>query len=260
MKRRNAQLLCFVSIFPVKANAVNTDSPVFGVSVNAFHAIVADFFGIEITTVAFSAADAFTIIKNALSMFGHFPEHLPRPDYTTPSKGWSSLNRIELRTFTEEEYHAFFIRYQPDRMMDPSPFRYNHEQISRSYVYNHGGFRENYEHLGIFLNDEPVGSFQLKRIDRQKKQCEFGIILRDDSVKNKGIGTEAIRQGMKLAKDKYGIRIFIGDTMGRNTRMKHVFEKLGFSIAETIPGAFDLPDGTKEDRYVYIKQITEDEE
>ena len=108
------------------------------------------------------------------------------------------------------------------------------------------------------MNQEPVGSFQLKRIDRQKKQCEFGIILRDDSVKNKGIGTEAIRLGMKLAKDKYGIQMMIGDTMGRNTRMIRVFEKLGFSLAETVPDAFELPDGTKEDRYVYIKQLTED--
>ena len=88
MMRRNAELLCFVSIFPVKANAVNTDSPVFGVSVNAFHAIVADFFGIEITAVAFSAADAFTIIKNALSMFGHFSG-------TPPSTGlYNSFERM----------------------------------------------------------------------------------------------------------------------------------------------------------------------
>ena len=251
-------MLCFVSVFPVKINAVNTDSAVFGISVNAFHAIVADFFRIEITPVAFAAADALVVIKDALSMFGHFPEHLPCPDYTTPSKGWSSLDRIELRTFTEEEYHTFFRRYKPDPMMDPSPFRYQYEQISRSYIYNHDGYRDNYEHFGIFMNREPVGSFQLKRIDRQKKQCEFGIILRDDSVKNKGIGTEAIRLGMKLAKDKYGIQMMIGDTMGRNTRMMRVFEKLGFSLAETVPDAFELPDGTKEDRYVYIKQLTED--
>ena len=165
---------------------------------------------------------------------------------------------IELRTFTEEEYHQFFRHYESDPMMDPSPFHYNREQISRSYAYNHDGYRDDYAHFGIFQDNQPVGSFQLKRIDRQKKQCEFGIILRDDSVKNKGIGTEAIRLGMKLAKDKYGIQMMIGDTMGRNTRMMRVFEKLGFSLAETVPDAFELPDGTKEDRYVYIKQLTED--
>ena len=169
------------------------------------------------------------------------------------------MSRIELRTFTETEYHAFFKRYRSDPAMDPSPFRYNREQVSRSYAYNHGGYRENYVHFGIFLDDEPVGSFQLKRMDPVKKQCEFGIILRDDSVKNRGIGTEAIRCGMIIARDRYRMRKMIGDTMGRNKRMMHVFEKLGFSLAETVPGAFELPDGQKEDRYVYQKQLTEDD-
>lgn len=169
------------------------------------------------------------------------------------------MNGIQLRTFTEEEYHRFFRRYQPDPMMDPSPFRYNREQISRSYLYNHGGYRENYVHLGIFQDDVPVGSFQLKRMDPEKKTCEFGIILRDDSVKDRGIGTEAIRIGMKLARDRYGMISIIGDTMGRNIRMARVFEKLGFTLTETVPGAFELPDGTREDRLVYIRQLTEED-
>ncbi len=168
------------------------------------------------------------------------------------------MNKIELRTFTEEEYHSFFRRYQPDPMMDPSPFHYNREQISRSYAYNHGGYRKDYVHLGIFLDNEPVGSFQLKRMDPVKKQCEFGIILRDDSVKNRGIGTEAIRAGLRIARDQYGMETVIGDTMGRNPRMMRVFEKLGFTLIETVPEAFELPDGSREDRYVYMKQLKED--
>ena len=168
------------------------------------------------------------------------------------------MSRIELRTFTEEEYHLFFRHYQPDPMMDPSPFRYSHEQVSRSYAYNHNGYRDNYLHMGIFLDDEPVGSFQLKRIDTEKSQCEFGIILRDDNVKNKGIGSEAIRLGMILARDRYHLHRIIGDTMGRNKRMMHVFDKLGFTLMETVSDAFELPDGTKEDRYIYTKVLTEE--
>ena len=164
-----------------------------------------------------------------------------------------------MRTFTEEEYHAFFRRYIPDPMMDPSPFHYNREQVSRSYAYNHGGYRQQYLHLGIFLDGVPVGSFQLKRMDPEKKQCEFGIIMRDDSVKNRGIGTAAIRLGMEIARERYHMKTIIGDTMGRNKRMMRVFEKLGFRMEEKITDAFELPDGTKEDRLVYIKKLTEDE-
>jgi len=168
--------------------------------------------------------------------------------------------QVELRTFNESEYHAFFRDYIPDPIMSSQPFTYNEEQISRSYVYNHGGFRENYEHFGIFRGEKPVGSLQLKRIDHAGKRCEFGIILQNDRLKNQGIGTAAIRSAMQIARDKYGMEVLIGDTMGRNHRMIHVFEKIGFSLVERIPGAFDLPDGTKEDRLVYQINLTEGQE
>ena len=66
---------------------------------------------------------------------------------------------IEMRTFSEEEYHQFFKGYVSDPLMDPSPFHYNREQVSRSYLYNHGGFRSDYVHMGIFSDKIPVGSF-----------------------------------------------------------------------------------------------------
>ena len=168
------------------------------------------------------------------------------------------MSGLELRTFTEEEYHTFFKGYQSDPLMDPSPFRYNREQISRSYSYNHGGYRDNYVHLGVFIGHRPIGSFQLKRIDREKKSCEFGIILQNDAVKNRGFGSEAIREGMRIAHEQYGIETLTGDTMGRNRRMIRVFEKLGFTLVETVPQAFELPDGRKEDRLIYSRKLTEE--
>ena len=164
---------------------------------------------------------------------------------------------VELRTFTEKEYHRFFRGYESDPLMDPVPFVYNKEQISRSYAYNHGGYRENYAHFGIFLDGEPVGSFQLKRMDPERKTCEFGIILQNNAVKNRGIGTEAIRLGLEAARDRFGMNTVIGDTMGRNKRMIHVFEKLGFTLVESVPGSFELPGGVREDRLVFQKNLEE---
>lgn len=249
----------YISLFGriIKNDPVYADPAVFSVTVDTFHAVVTDLVGIQIATVALAAADTFTIVKNTLNMHSHCSRTPPCPDYTTSMKGRSRLSEIELRTFTEEEYHLFFRNYHPDPMMDPSPFRYNREQISRSYAYNHGGYRENYVHLGIFMDGRPVGSFQLKRIDNVRKSCEFGIILQNDDVKNRGIGTAAIRKGMQIAACRYGMRTILGDTMGRNKRMIHVFEKLGFELIETVREAFELPDGRKEDRLVYIKQIAE---
>ena len=168
------------------------------------------------------------------------------------------MNRIELRPFTKEEYHTFFKGYKPDAEVDPSPFVYDPVQIEKSYEYNHGGSRENYEHLGIFLDGIPVGSFQLKRIDTAGRKCEFGLILRDEQVRNRGVGSEAIRLGMEMAKEKYGILHLWGDTMGRNKRMQRVFGKLGFRVVSIIVDDFSLYDGSLEDRLVYVKDLGEE--
>ena len=100
----------------------------------------------------------------------------------------------------------------------------------------------------------------MKRINRENRSCEFGIILQNDSVKNRGIGTAAIRKLMEIARDQHNMEIMIGDTMGRNKRMIRVFEKLGFELIETVPNAFERSDGERDDRLVYHKKLTEESE
>lgn len=163
---------------------------------------------------------------------------------------------IQLRPLTEPEYHCFFQKYVSDPIMEPFPFVYNREAVERSYVYNYQ-VRKQYAHYGIFEGEEPVGCLQLKRMDEKNKSCEFGIILRDDSCKNRGIGTQAIRMGMNLARTCYGMKTILGDTASRNKRMIRVFEKLGFTLIETVPGAFRLTDGRPDDRLVYRKDLNE---
>ena len=168
------------------------------------------------------------------------------------------MDHITLAPFTEPQYHRFFRDYIQDPLMTDAPFRYNREQIANSYRYNYGGFQKGYAHYGIFLNGDPVGSFQLKRMDPVKATCEFGIILQNDRYKNRGIGTEAVRIGLAIARDEFGMRTVFGDTKGRNIRMQRVFEKLGFELVETVKDAFELPEGGTEDRLVWKKQLEED--
>ena len=102
-----------------------------------------------------------------------------------------------------------------------------------------------------------MGSFQLKRIDPEKRTCEFGIILQNDRYKNRGIGTEAVRIGMEIARTEYRVRTIIGDTMERNVRMRRVFEKLGFELCEVVTGTFGLPDRGTEVCLVWKKELEE---
>ena len=93
-------------------------------------------------------------------------------------------------------------------------------------------------------------------MDRDRKYCEFGIILQNESWMNRGIGTEAIRQGMALARDQFGIETLMGDTSSRNARMVRVFEKLGFELVETVPDAFLLVNGQPGDRLVFERKLS----
>ena len=62
---------------------------------------------------------------------------------------------------------------------------------------------------------------------------------------------------MRIAHEQYGIETLTGDTMGRNRRMIRVFEKLGFTLVERVSGGFELSDGSRQDRLVYAKSLTE---
>lgn len=161
---------------------------------------------------------------------------------------------VILRPFTEPEYHLFFQHYEADPLMEPLPYKYNRENVSRSFEYNYR-IRTNYAHFGIFLDEKPVGCFQLKRIDKITKQCEFGIILQNDNYKNHGIGTEAIQQGMIIAKKDFLMKKILGDTSSKNLRMVRVFEKLSFQLIETVHDAFIYEDGRKADRLIYQRDL-----
>ncbi len=166
------------------------------------------------------------------------------------------MHPVELRPFTPAEYHAFYRRYVPDPAVGPAPFVYSREQVDRSFRYHYGGFQPHSAHFGIFRGPEPVGSLQFLRMNPASGAGEFGIILRDESVRNQGIGTAAVALAIAIARDQFHLRVLTGDTMGRNRRMIRVFEKLGFRLTETVPAAFRLPDGTLEDRLVYRLPLT----
>ena len=156
---------------------------------------------------------------------------------------------LTLRPYTEEEYHTFFRDYQTDPTLE-HPFVYSHEMVSRSYHYNYDGFRPDYAQYGIFLGPRVIGCFQLKRMDPQRGRCEFGLILQNASVRGRGYGTQAVRLGLREARDRFHMRTVLGDTMSLNLSMRTVFEKLGFVLVERAPHAFDTPSGPA-DRLVY---------
>ena len=160
---------------------------------------------------------------------------------------------ITLRPMTRDEYHDFFRRYQADPMMDPAPYRYQFTHVDKSYDYDQAR-KDWYPQFGIFLGHEAIGMLALKRIDRDKQRCEIGLMMVDDTYKNKGFGTQAMREGIRVAREEYGVRHLYADTMGCNKRMQHVLEKLGFQLIERICGIYHFGD-RMEDKMDYLLEI-----
>ena len=81
----------------------------------------------------------------------------------------------------------------------------------------------------LIMNDEkPIGEIALKHINETAKQCELSIHLQNDSVKNKGYGTQAERLILEYAFKTLGMQTVIADSVLKNERSQHTLEKVGF--------------------------------
>lgn len=164
------------------------------------------------------------------------------------------MTQVDLRPFTREEYHEFFRGYVPDPLMDPHPYHYQKTHVDRNFEYDEAR-RSWYPTFGIFASDAIVGTLSLKRIDHAAQKCEIGLMMMNDACKNQGFGTAAMRLAMQMAQTEYGMKSIWADTMGSNTRMQHILEKLGFQLVERIENVYDMPHG-KEARLVYRWEAT----
>ena len=73
-----------------------------------------------------------------------------------------------------------------------------------------------------------IGDVGLKHIDHAQKTCELTIHLTDDTVKNRGFGTQAERLMLDYAFDRLGMQTVLADATLKNTRSQHVLESIGF--------------------------------
>ncbi|MCL2670461.1 MAG: GNAT family N-acetyltransferase [Clostridiales bacterium] len=160
--------------------------------------------------------------------------------------------RLFLRGMQNEEWHAFWRGFQPDAIAHPEPYAYHEARCEK--MFEHTVERATwYPTFGIFLKGtgEPIGTIQLKRIIPKKHQCEFGIMLRDDSVKGKGYGSEAAATIFPFAFSHYGLKRIYADTFGTNKRMQHLLPKWGFRYISTYRRHFKTSRG-RIDRMNYV--------
>ena len=133
---------------------------------------------------------------------------------------------VSIKPMTRQMCHEFYQRFQNDPAIGHYyEYIYNPERADRYFDTNSVPDRKLF---AILAGDEIVGECKLKNIDFQKQECSMGIRLRDDSVKEKGYGTQAERLILQYAFEELGMVAVNADAALKNTRSQHVLEKVGF--------------------------------
>ena len=148
------------------------------------------------------------------------------------------MREIYLRIMTRELCHQFFREHESD------PAVYEDESQFRPYVYSEEAADNFYKRkqvpgrleLVAMMDGRTIGHVQLKNIDKENRECEFGIHMQNDSVKGLGYGTQIARLALEYAFENLDVDAVYAYTLLRNTRSQHVLEKAGFRFVEEKDG------------------------
>ena len=146
---------------------------------------------------------------------------------TDKSKGIVSLHEVTRKLL--HEYYSGFTT-DPDIFMDMSKFytyHYDPEKVDAR-IASKKNTNERRDFM-IMVDDTVVGEICLKHIDYDKRECELSIHMQNDSVKNKGYGTQAEKIAVQYAFEKLKMNTVLADSVLKNLRSQHVLEKVGFS-------------------------------
>ncbi len=136
------------------------------------------------------------------------------------------MDNIKLEPYTNELCRRVYGRYVADPMMTDSIFVYSDAWADRYFASRVGAADRRL--FAVMLGDEPIGEVQLKHIDLSAKTATLSIILVNDAYKNKGYGTIAESLMLDYAFDVLRLKTVYADCVKRNTRSRHVLQKVGF--------------------------------
>ena len=118
---------------------------------------------------------------------------------------------LELVPMTRERMHAYFRRFvpDPDLFAEEAPVRpYQYDPARVDAFFDKRQARTDAVSFAVLLDGAVVGDVGLKHIDRDRSECELEIHLTDDSVKNRGVGTEAERRMLRHAFEALGMEAY----------------------------------------------------
>lgn len=148
------------------------------------------------------------------------------------------MEDISLCVMTRKLCHELFRKWEndPDIYMNMDQFtayQYDEGLVDRYFDAKQDPSRVL---LAIMRDGAPIGEVQLKRIDREHKECTLSIHMQSDAVKGRGYGTCAERLAVRYAFQVLGMTAVNADAIAKNRRSQHVLEKVGFQFVREEKG------------------------
>ena len=136
------------------------------------------------------------------------------------------MRTVSIQPMTREMCHEFYKGFQNDPAIGHYyEYIFTPEIADRYFDTNSVPDRRMF---AILADGQLVGECKLKYIDMDKRECSMGIHLQNDTVKEKGYGTQAERLILQYAFNELGMVAVNADAALKNTRSQHVLEKVGF--------------------------------
>ncbi len=128
---------------------------------------------------------------------------------------------VHFQKITEENFKAIVEMKRPDNEAFVAPNAYS---LAQAWLYRENG---DVYPFAIYEEDNPVGFMMLDE-DLEERCLVIWRIMFPVEYQNKGYGTQAIREIIRLAGESGKYDFLILDYVPGNDIAKHVYEKLGF--------------------------------
>ena len=128
---------------------------------------------------------------------------------------------VHFQKITEENFKAIVEMKRPDNEAFVAPNAYS---LAQAWLYRENG---DVYPFAIYEEDNPVGFMMLDE-DLEERCLVIWRIMFPVEYQNKGYGTQAIREIIRLAGESGKYDFLILDYVPGNNIAKHVYEKLGF--------------------------------
>lgn len=137
---------------------------------------------------------------------------------------------VRLTPMTQTLARRFFLEFEndPDVFEDDSRYHAYVYTDTVADAYWQKQQRLGRTHLAVMLGQNPIGEVILKDLNTANGNCTLSIHMQNDSVKNRGYGTQAEILALEYAFRELGLRTVYADALKKNLRSRHVLEKVGF--------------------------------